>query len=100
MLLPQRLSRGFLGEVFVTVMKVQDFIVSECGQHPPMRATTGLLEWLQQPALALQVGADWEPRLDQQEDFGGSLGWWCIMPGPALQICGAWEMCRLFWGWG
>lgn len=33
-----------LGKVFVTVVEVQDFIVSKRGQRPPMWATTGLLE--------------------------------------------------------
>lgn len=32
------------GKVFVTVVEVQDFIVSKRGQCPPMWATTGLLE--------------------------------------------------------
>lgn len=35
-----------LGEVFVTVVEAQDFIVSERGQRPPMWATAGLPEWL------------------------------------------------------
>lgn len=40
------------GKVFATVMEVQDFIVSECGQCLPMWATTSLLEWLWlQPSL-------------------------------------------------
>ena len=33
------------GEVFVTVVEVQDFIVSERGRRPPMWATIGLSEW-------------------------------------------------------
>lgn len=41
------------GEVLVTLAEVQDFIVSEPGQRPPMWATGGL--WEQQPRLRLSL---------------------------------------------
>lgn len=41
---PRDLPMVSPGKVFVTVVEVQDFIVSKRGQRPPMWATTGLLE--------------------------------------------------------
>lgn len=97
---PQRLSRGFHRRSFCNGHGGSRLYCLRAwpapahgGHHWPLGAAAA-------PALALQAGADEEPRLGQQKDFGGSLGWWHIVPRPALQICGSGEMCGLFWGVG
>jgi len=93
------------GEVFVTVTELQDFIVSERGQRPPMWATAGpseqrrLQSWLCEQGLARSpAGAG--GKMSVARWVGGSLGRWRVVPGPASRICGAREMRGLFWGVG